>query len=204
MMAGWYKTRIKGLLASKQFSEIVNLDAKPKSLIKVLLGLLYEKDPMISWRAVQALGLVLEQRAGGEVEVAREVIRRLLWSLNDESGGTGWYAPQAMGAVIATRPEALAEYIPIMFSFVDDPRLTTGVLWGMAEVARKKRALVQHYTAEILPWLDSPDRQIRTHAWWALYCIDPRLVLQVEASALGGKIYWQGELVSPAVLQQAF
>lgn len=202
-MAGWQKTRIKELLASKQFSEIINLDDKPKSIVKALLGLLYERDGLISWRAAQALGLLLEQRAGGQVEMAREVIRWLLWSLNDESGGTGWYAPQAMGAVIATSPEALAEYIPIMFSFIDDPRLTAGVLWGMAEVARKKRELVQHYAVEILPWLASPEEQVRVHAWWALCCIDPQLVQHVDASTLDGEIYWQGELVAPEMLVQS-
>ncbi len=192
------------LLAQKQFSQIVHLDEKPKNIIKILLSLLYERDKLISWRAVQTLGLVVAQRVGDQTEIARDVIRRLLWSLNDESGGTGWYAPQAMGAVIATGPESLAEYIPIMFSFIDDPRLTVGVLWGMAVVARERPDLVQQYTDEIVPFLAKPDGQVRAHAWWALYCIDPQLVQQVDVSTLDGEIYWQGEMVAPLWLKQEF
>jgi len=187
-------------LAANDFHRLLRLIDEEKDLVRVLLGLLYERERLISWRAIEALALVVAEGMERRPEMARDLIRRLLWSLNDESGGTGWNAPQAIGAIIATNPAGLAEYIPIMFSFREDPSLTEGVLWGLAAVARARPDLVRPYVSEIWAYSSSPDEQVRAQAWWALYNVEPELVQTVDVSALSGEIYWQGEMRTPAQL----
>lgn len=187
-------------LAANDFPRLLRLIDEEKDLVRVLLGLLYERERLISWRAIEALALVVAEGMERRPEMARDLIRRLLWSLNDESGGTGWNAPQAIGAIIATNPAGLAEYIPIMFSFREDPSLTEGVLWGLAAVARARPDLVRPYVLEIRAYLSSPDEQVRAHAWWALYNVEPELVQTMDVSALSGEIYWRGEMRTPAQL----
>ena len=53
------------------------------------------------------MGAVVAHLAEKDMESARVVMRRLMCSLNDESGGIGWGAPEAMGEIIASH-EGLA------------------------------------------------------------------------------------------------
>ena len=48
------------------------------------------------------MGAVVANLAEKDMESARVVMRRLMWSLNDESGDIGWSRPEAMGEIIAS------------------------------------------------------------------------------------------------------
>ena len=52
------------------------------------------------------MGLLAADLAGQDMEEARELMRRLMWSLNDESGSSGWGAGWGTGAPIANRRQA--------------------------------------------------------------------------------------------------
>jgi len=52
------------------------------------------------------------------MESARVIMRRLMWSLNDESGGIGWGAPEAMGEIMARHEQLTKEYSAILGSYI--------------------------------------------------------------------------------------
>ena len=54
------------------------------------------------------MGEVVSKIAENDLEFARIIMRRPMLNLNDESGGIGWGAPEAMGEIMA-RSEKLAE-----------------------------------------------------------------------------------------------
>ncbi|MFZ1983368.1 MAG: DVU0298 family protein, partial [Desulfatitalea sp.] len=81
----------------------------PRQVVNPLIGLLYHGDPRVRWHAVAAMGVVVGRLADEELEVARVVMRRLMWSLNDESGGIGWGAPEAMGEIMACHQRLACE-----------------------------------------------------------------------------------------------
>jgi len=72
-------------------------------------------------------------------------LRRLQWSLNDESGSIGWRAPQAMGAILAATPSTFAEFAPIIASMLDldETHFYPGVLWAIGVIAEDHAARVQ-------------------------------------------------------------
>ncbi|MEA3417440.1 MAG: hypothetical protein U9R02_15080 [Thermodesulfobacteriota bacterium] len=47
------------------------------------------------------MGVVVSNLADHDMESARVIMRRLIWNLNDESGGIGWGSPEAMGEIMA-------------------------------------------------------------------------------------------------------
>jgi len=47
------------------------------------------------------MGRVVSSLAEKDMESARVVMRRLMWNLNEESGGIGWGCPEAMGETMA-------------------------------------------------------------------------------------------------------
>ena len=60
-----------------------------------------DRDELIRWRAVSAMGIVTAALADARMDAARVIMRRMMWQLNDESGGIGWGIPEAMGEIMA-------------------------------------------------------------------------------------------------------
>lgn len=111
-------------------------------VVKVLISLFCHADPALRWRAVSLLGPLLAELAGRDLEAARVVMRRLMWSLNDESGGIGWGAPEAMAECLAWHPGLAEEYAHILVSFMREdgffleyPPLQRGLMWALGRLA---------------------------------------------------------------------
>lgn len=89
-----------------------------KELINALFSGICHSDERIRWHAISVMGGAVARLAEQDMEEARIILRRMLWSLNDESGGIGWGAPESM-AEIMCRHEGLAdEYIHILISYM--------------------------------------------------------------------------------------
>ena len=100
-----------------------------------------------------------------------------MWSLNDESGGIGWGAPEAMGEITATHDTLAKEYGHMLVAYMREdgfylelPQLQQGLMWGLARLATTKPALLKakNVIKYLLPYLDSPDSTVRGLAARAL------------------------------------
>jgi hypothetical protein len=89
----------------------------PRQTINPLLSFIQSGNEKIKWGAVKAMGVVVSQLADLDLESARVIMRRLMWSLNDESGGIGWGSPEAMGEILATHRGLAHEYAHILLSY---------------------------------------------------------------------------------------
>jgi HEAT repeat protein len=158
------------LLKQADYGAICGQADRTKRVLSGLLGLTYDSDDLIGWRAVKALGLASAQVAEVDLEFVRGILRRLLWSLNDESGSIGWRAPQAMGAIIAPRPRPLAEFIPIVVSLfdLDEAHFYPGVLWAIGHMAEHDAECIRFALPHVLKHLADADAQTRGMAAWCL------------------------------------
>lgn len=174
------KKRVRSLLESSGFEEALeNIDIAPTKIINPLLGFLLQTDELSRWRAVRAVGITVSAIARKDIERAREIMRRLIWSLNDESGGIGWGAPEAMGEIMAENENLALEYHRILVSYIDEngnplenDLLERGVMWGIGRLAQKRPELLRDWTGPILVQLKSPDTvkrglALRTLLWLA-------------------------------------
>ncbi|NTV33768.1 MAG: hypothetical protein HGA50_10810, partial [Deltaproteobacteria bacterium] len=73
----------------------------PRQIINPLLSFIQSGNEKVKWGAVKATGQVVSRLAESDLEAARVIMRRLMWTLNDESGGIGWGSPEAMGEILA-------------------------------------------------------------------------------------------------------
>ena len=100
---------------------------EPQRLLTALLGFTCRPDDQIKMNALAALGGVAlrlaepdgELRPDSDLEPIREFCRRLLWHINEESGGVGWGAPQALAEVLIAAPDLVPDYLPLVWSFLD-------------------------------------------------------------------------------------
>jgi hypothetical protein len=146
----------------------------PRRVVNPLIGLLYHGEARVRWHAVAALGQVVARLADEELEAARVVMRRLMWSLNDESGGIGWGAPEAMAEIMAHHGRLACEYACILVSylnpdgnFLEHEGLQQGVLWGLGRLAQVHPDLAADAAPLVRPYLFSPNHTLRGLAAWA-------------------------------------
>lgn len=142
-----------------------------RKVINPLFSFLLHQDDAIRWRAVTAFGAVVSALADRDRESARVIMRRLMWSLNDESGGIGWGAPEAMAEVIARNDALEREFGAVFVSYMDPdgnfleyPPLQRGLLWGLARLAETRPACVANAVTFLAPYFDSADPVIRALA----------------------------------------
>jgi hypothetical protein len=145
----------------------------PRQALNPLFSFFCHPDEFVKWRAVTAMGAVVARLAQEDMESARIVMRRLMWHLNDESGGIGWGAPEAMGEIMARHEKLAEEYAAILASyinpsgnFIEHEILQRGVLWGLGRLAHSRPQLLADTAAFLLPFLRSKDSVHRGLAAW--------------------------------------
>jgi hypothetical protein len=146
-----------------------------RKLVNPVFSFFCDADELVKWRAITLMGLLVARLAGQEMESARVIMRRLMWSLNDESGGIGWGAPEAMGEIMARHEELANEYSVILGSyiredgnFLEHPMLQRGVLWGIGRLAQEKPYCLNGIDVCLTEFLDSSDAVHRGFSAWAL------------------------------------
>jgi len=176
------KHKIFEILSGNDFNErLSEIGRFPgRQVVNHLFSCLYNLDELIKWRAVTAMGETVSSIADADIESARVVMRRLMWNLNDESGGIGWGSPEAMGEIIARNRRLGEEYSRVFISYInkdgnylENEILQHGVIWGIVRIAGVKPHLVKDSFVFLIPCLESGDAMLRGLSAWAVGAIDP-------------------------------
>ena len=167
------KRRVRELLTQGERGLAEILDFPLRRAVNPLFGFLYDRDALIRWRAVSAMGTVTAALADCQPESARVVMRRLLWNLNDESGGIGWGSPEAMGDILARHEILAGEYADLLVSyaredgnFIEYEALQRWVVWALGRLAQVRPHLLTEVPALLVPYMSSSDAVIRGLSAW--------------------------------------
>jgi len=172
------KTHFSAICASPDWASFFDLlptDARSlKETITPLLVLLNR--PECRLQAAYGLGVAVSRLARVDMEGARVIMRRLMWSLNAESGNLGWGAPETMGAILAMSPALAGEYAVIFLSygyevgrednFIHFAPLRYGVYLGVAMLATASFAAAHSFLPHLAKdkALAAPEAFIRAAA----------------------------------------
>ena len=173
------KQQVFDLLKSPDFNRRLNsLKEFPfPKILNRLFSALCSEDEEIKWPAVTAVGFLVADLAGRDLERARNILRRMMWSLNEESGGIGWGLPEAMGEILARNEDLAREFARFLVSylrpegnFLEFEPLQRGVLWAIGRLAESHPQMLQSLDAHsyLQAFLSSPDASTRGHAILAL------------------------------------
>lgn len=145
-----------------------------RQAVNPLFAFFHDHDELVRWRSVTAMGMVVSNLADIQIESARVVMRRLMWNLNDESGGIGWGSPEAMGDIMARHATLAREYHAMLISyirpdgnFLEHDMLQRGLLWGLGRLAQARPQLTAGAASFLIPFLSSSDTYHRGLAAWA-------------------------------------
>ena len=139
--------------------------------------------PQTMHRAAVALGLTTARLAEREPEAARNIIRRFMWHMNEESGNIGWGIPEAFGESLAASPALAKDFHRVLASYLidlgrddnycDNDLLRRSCYWAVGRLAQARPELC----AGARPWLrkglEDNDVICRGMAAWALAQLPP-------------------------------
>ncbi len=219
------KKEVLALLAAgnleKSRRELEKFDEQ--GLVNPLFSALYRPEEVLRWHTVTIFGEVLTRLAEKDMEAARIIMRRYLWSLNDESGGIGWGAPEAMAEAMFHHDRLCDEYLHMLISymqqdgelehqdgnFLELPELQRGVLWGICRLAEKRAALLMEkkIVPDLLAYLPSSDATVRGLAAKALGLLGATDSVNALKSLLDDerpvRLYHDGEITVVTVSELA-
>jgi hypothetical protein len=151
-----------------------------KAVVNVLFSGICRCEESVHWHAVSAMGTQVARLADEDMEEGRIIMRRMLWILNDESGGIGWGAPESMAEIMSLHDGLAREYVHMLISYMredgeeiwqdgnylEHETLQQGLMWGAGRLAITRRQLVLEKGMEqdLPPYLDAADGTVRGFA----------------------------------------
>jgi len=149
-------------------------------LVNPLFAAICRTDTVIRWNGIYTFGKVIGRIADQNIENGRIVMRRFLWSLNDESGGIGWGAPESMAEAMVNHPQLCKEYLHMLISYTQEdgpelcqdgnyielPELQRGVLWGLSRLIENSPQEFSRFDCidDLADYLRSGDHVVRALA----------------------------------------
>lgn len=111
---------VRGGLADGELEELV---ANEPRTIRYLLGMSYNADPEIRKTATRGIALAAKHHP----KRVQEVVRRLIWAMNDESATNALTAPEVLEAIADETPELLLPMVPDLARLAADHGLREGL-----------------------------------------------------------------------------
>ena len=135
-------------------------------------------DPLMRHKAAWALGLTVASIARHEAEKGRNVVRRYMWHLSEESGNIGWGIPEACAETLVASPLLCREFHKILITYVidlgrednfcDNDLLRRSCYWACGRFAEARPELCGGWRPWLLRGLEDCDVICRGMAAWAL------------------------------------
>lgn len=164
------QSQVRDLLRQRDLESLVVHCEADRRFWKALRFSLYDPDDDLVWPAIEGVGRLMRRWwESGREEKVREYVRSLLWSLNDESGGIGWNAPQAIAETIALIPSLLNPYASMMLSrALDEPPLHDSALWAVGRLGERVTDVLLAFEALALNVFRSSSPRTLGLACWGM------------------------------------
>jgi HEAT repeat protein len=171
------KEEIKEALETVDFERVARLALESKRVFRILISLAYDKEELLCWRAIEAMGKATGAVAEKDPAVVRNVVQRLIWSMSEESGGIGWSAPEMLGEIVVNSPHLCADIPSIIFSFHGEESFLKGVLWALWRMTGAGLDGIEGSTDVVIKALCHNDPSVRG---LALYALPGAVIAEVE------------------------
>jgi HEAT repeat protein len=167
------KARVEAFLHARDLEALRAWGREVRNPLSTLVSFLSATDDLLRWRAIEALGLLAEDTAARDLGTVRDLVRRQLWSMNDESGGIAWHAPEAVGEILFRVPALAREFASILASHHATPPFEAGVQLALERLAELDPRLVAPEEPKLLAALSHPEAAARGAAAASLGVLAP-------------------------------
>jgi hypothetical protein len=151
-------------LKKNDFEELMEAARGDRGIFRTLVSLSYDTQDIVSWRAIEAIGLIAAERAKTDAAAVRVLVQRILWMMREESGNNPRSAPDMLGEIVRNSPDEFCDIAPIIVSFHDEEILRRGVLRAVARIGEIRPILVECAAPLLGQYLSHPDAVTRYYA----------------------------------------
>jgi hypothetical protein len=153
------RERVMELLRTGQDAALESLVAQDRRTVRYVLGRLWDNNAGIRQRAASVLG----SAACAHPDLVEDVIRRLMWALNDESGTNGVYGVPALAEIGNRNPRLIAPFVGPMASLLWDEGLRSELLAALTRIAESAPELVAPFRNEVERFAETLEPDQRAH-----------------------------------------
>ncbi|HDL20330.1 MAG TPA: hypothetical protein ENG86_07475 [Nitrospirae bacterium] len=158
------KKRIKGLINENNIDAIACLALEDRRALNVLTSFSYDRDSENTWRAIDAMGRTAGALIDTDYDFLRDVTRRLLWSVTEESGGIGWSSIDMLGEIVRIDAGRFRDLIPVIASMYEDETFRESVIYALSRIADISPELIQGVEGLILDALSEGSPRSKVYA----------------------------------------
>jgi hypothetical protein len=120
---GKLRRQVEQLVRERRFDELDELVAEKPRTVRHLLSLSYQPDDEIREAAAQGLARATRHHP----DLLQNVVRRLIWAMNEESGTNAQSAPAVLQAIAEEDAEFLLPVLPDLIRLAADEGLYRGL-----------------------------------------------------------------------------
>ena len=147
------KGRVMELLRAGDEQTLGAVAAQEPRAARFLLGRLWDPNEALRQRAARALGVA----AATHSEIGIDLLRRLMWALNDESATNGLYGITAVAEIGFNDPELVAPFIAPLASLSWDDGLRREIISALTRIAEAAPEAVRPMCEHIAEYVDFED-----------------------------------------------
>jgi hypothetical protein len=163
------RSQLDRYLADADFNRILEAVSKSPRILSTLITYTYSQNPLVCWRAIDAIGRCAENLVPGRPQILRNYLQRLFWMMSDESGAVAPHAPEVIGEIVRSDTDTFVDCIPLVISFLnmepeDLPSFLPGILYALGRIGQVSPVLVDNALGGIENSLTTSDSQARAMA----------------------------------------
>ncbi len=176
------KQTLVNALEANDYEAVRTLALQSRKVFSVLVRLAYDKTTLIGWRSIRATGHVATLYVKNNYTFLRDAIRKLLWSLSDESGGIGWSAPEILGEIVSADPVKMSDVIPLIADIfsIDERVFRPGVLYALKRISEIQPESVVPFVRLAIRGLVEDDPSARIYALELLLALKGKTSLEID------------------------
>lgn len=169
-MAESLKNQLRSALLAEDHEHVALLARDDRRTFGKLLALACNKDDLIGWRAIDAMGVAARAVATDNQQSVRNIVQRILWSAREESGGMGWSAPELLAEIAIAAPMYFPDIPPIIVSLHSEDEekvFLKGVLRAIGRMGEAGITGIPDSEGLVRKSLEHEDPAVRGLAVWA-------------------------------------
>lgn len=136
------KQLVKQLAAADDIDALVNYCFDDRRTLKFLQRLLYDPDEAARYHYAWVIGQVCARVSEQEPGQVADLLHRLFEACSD-SAAASWGMVEAIGSIIAARPDIYGAFTRYLLNYMGDPATQAQVLWGLGEIAESRPDLIR-------------------------------------------------------------
>jgi hypothetical protein len=155
------KGAVKKMAQARDIDGLVDLCLDDKRTLRFLQRLLFDPDEAARWQTADVIGAVCARVSTQQPGTVSDLLHRLFEACSD-SASTNWGAVEAIGSIIADRPDIFGSFARHLLGFLNDPIMGILVVWAFGTIAEQSPEVIRKLPVyHLFGFLDSPVPALR-------------------------------------------